>query len=295
MKGEFAALITAICWTFNSLSFSIAGRIVGSKTVNHIRLWIAFLAMGFINFLSFRYFFPFNAPFKSLIFLSLSGFIGFAIGDAALFESLVLLGPRLSMTIMATNPIIGAILSFIFLNERLKPIHIIAIIVTISAVMFVVSEKHENENFDKKKRPLGVLLASIGSICQATGMLLSKIGLSTGLSVISGNMIRVTSGLLFIVLISLFQKEFVNDFISLKKIKGFLFIFIGAILGPVLGVMLALYAISRTQIGIATTITSISPILLIPLSALIYKEKVTIRMVAGTIITIAGASTLFFI
>ncbi|MFN3411600.1 MAG: DMT family transporter [Exilispira sp.] len=295
MKGEFAALITAICWTFNSLSFSIAGRIVGSKTVNHIRLWIAFLAMGFINFLSFSYFFPFNAPFKSIIFLSLSGFIGFAIGDAALFESLVLLGPRLSMTIMATNPIIGAILSFIFLNERLKPLHIIAIIVTISAVMFVVSEKHENENFDKKKRPLGVLLAAIGSICQATGMLLSKIGLSTGLSVISGNMIRVTSGLFFIVLISLFQKEFINDFKSLKKIKGFLFIFIGAILGPVLGVMLALYAISRTQIGIATTITSISPILLIPLSALIYKEKVTIRMVAGTIITIAGASALFFI
>lgn len=295
MKGEVAAFITAICWTFNSLSFSIAGRIVGSKTVNHIRLWVAFLAMGVINLISFKYFFPVYAPTKSLIFLSLSGLVGFAIGDAALFESLVLLGPRLSMTIMATNPIIGAILSFIFLKETLKPLHILAIIVTISSVMFVVSEKHENENFDKKKRPLGVMLAFIGSLCQATGMLLSKIGLSANLSVIAANMIRVSSGLFFILLIAIIQRQFISDFIKLKNLKGSFYIFIGAILGPVLGVMLALYAISKTQIGIATTITSISPILLIPLSAIIYKEKVTIRMVIGTIITIAGASALFFI
>lgn len=295
MRGEVAALITALCWTFNSLSFSIAGRIVGSKTVNHVRLWVAFIAMGIINLVTLRYFFPINAPLKSIFFLGLSGLIGFALGDAALFESLVLLGPRLSMTIMATNPIIGAILSFIFLKEVLKPMHIVAIVVTISAVMFVVSEKHENENFDKKKRPLGIILASLGSLCQATGMLLSKIGLSTGISVISGNMIRVSSGLLVIIIIAIFQREFITDFKKLKNLKGSLYIFLGAILGPVLGVMLALYAISKTKIGIATTLTSISPILLIPLSALIYKERITIRMVIGTIVTIAGASALFFI
>lgn len=295
MKGEVAALITAFCWAFNSLSFSIAGRIVSSKTVNHIRLWVAFIAMGIINLISFNFFFPIYAPQKSLIFLGLSGLIGFTLGDAALFESLVLIGPRLSMTIMATNPIIGAILSFIFLKEILKPLHIVAIIVTITSLIFVVSEKHENENFDKKKRPLGVLLAFVGALCQATGMLLSKIGLSEGISVISGNMIRVSAGLFFIIIISIFQKQFIDDFIKLKNIKGTFFIFIGAILGPVIGVMLALYAISKTKIGIATTITSISPILLIPLSALIYKEKITIRMVVGTIITIAGASALFFI
>lgn len=295
MKGEVAALITAFCWAFNSLSFSIAGRIVSSKTVNHIRLWVAFFAMGLINLFTFKYFFPIHAPQKSLIFLGLSGLIGFTLGDAALFESLVLIGPRLSMTIMATNPIIGAVLSFIFLKEVLKPLHILAIVITITSLIFVVSEKHENENFDKKKRPLGVFLAFVGSLCQATGMLLSKIGLSEGISVISGNMIRVSAGLFFIIIISIFQKEFIEDFAKLKNIKGTVFIFIGAILGPVIGVMLALYAISKTKIGIATTITSISPILLIPLSALIYKEKITIRMVVGTIITIAGASALFFI
>ncbi len=295
MKGELAAIITAFCWTFNSLSFSIAGRIVSSKTVNHIRLWVAFIAMGMVNLISFNSFFPINSGIKPLLFLGLSGFIGFAIGDAALFESLVLIGPRLSMTIMATNPIFGAILSYIFLKEILNPFHVVAIVVTISAVMFVVFQKQDNENFDKKKRPLGVLLAFIGSICQATGMLFSKIGLNSGLSVISGNMIRVTAGLILIITISIFQKQFFADFIKLKNLKGTAFIIIGAILGPVIGVMLALYAISKTKIGIATTLTSISPILLIPLSSIIYKEKITLKMLLGTIITIAGASALFFI
>ncbi len=295
MKGELAAIFTAFCWAFNSLSFSLAGKIVSSKTVNHIRLWIAFLSMGLINLFMFKSFFPLSAGIKPIFFLGLSGLIGFALGDAALFESLVLLGPRLSMTIMATNPIIGAILSFIFLKEILKPLHILAILVTISSVMFVVSEKHDNENFDKKKRPIGVLLAFIGSFCQASGMLLSKIGLSNNLSIISGNMIRVTSGLLAIVIISIIKREFSEDFKKLKNINGTIFIILGAILGPVIGVMLALYAISNTKIGVATTLTSISPILLIPLSALIYKEKITLRMISGTILTIIGASALFFI
>ncbi len=124
MKGEYAALITALCWTFNSLFFSLAGRKVGSQVVNHLRLWIAFIFMGIINLLSFKLFFPYKLPSRSIFFLSLSGLIGFTLGDAALFESLVLIGPRLSMTIMATNPIIGAILSWIILDEKLGYWHI---------------------------------------------------------------------------------------------------------------------------------------------------------------------------
>jgi len=295
MKGEYAALITALCWTFNSLFFSLAGRKVGSQVVNHLRLWIAFIFMGIINLLSFKLFFPYKLPSRSIFFLSLSGLIGFTLGDAALFESLVLIGPRLSMTIMATNPIIGAILSWIILDEKLGYWHILCIAITIGSVIFVISEKHENENFDKSKRLPGIILASIGSICQATGMLLSKIGLSSGASAIQGNMIRVTAGLFFMVLYIIFKGQFVEHFKKMKDIKSALYILFGAILGPVIGVSLALYAISNTKIGIATTITAISPIPLIPLSALIYKEKITIRTIIGTIFTIAGASALFFI
>ena len=41
-KGEVAALLTAVCWTFTSLAFESAGKRVGALSLNLIRL-----AMGY--------------------------------------------------------------------------------------------------------------------------------------------------------------------------------------------------------------------------------------------------------
>ena len=44
-SGEWAAVGTAICWSANSVFFTLAGRRVGSKTVNLARLWMALIGM----------------------------------------------------------------------------------------------------------------------------------------------------------------------------------------------------------------------------------------------------------
>ena len=41
--GELAALGAAVCWTFNSIAFEKAGKMVGSRSVNYFRLCIAFI------------------------------------------------------------------------------------------------------------------------------------------------------------------------------------------------------------------------------------------------------------
>jgi drug/metabolite transporter (DMT)-like permease len=59
-------------------------------------------------------------------------------------------------------------------------------------------------------------------------------------------------------------------------------------------VSFSLYAIKYTQTGIASTIVSIVPILLIPPAVLIYKQKVTWLEALGALISVLGVS-LFFI
>ncbi len=45
----------------------------------------------------------------------------------------------------------------------------------------------------------------------------------------------------------------------------------------------------------ASTLMSLSPIILIPVSHFMYKEKITWRAVVGTLVAIGGAAWLFFL
>ncbi|NLK64704.1 MAG: EamA family transporter, partial [Tissierellia bacterium] len=51
-------------------------------------------------------------------------------------------------------------------------------------------------------------------------------------------------------------------------------LFVGSVTGPYIGVVLSLVALQYTAAGIVSSISSISPILIIPASIVIFKEKV---------------------
>ncbi|MCX6558552.1 MAG: DMT family transporter [Candidatus Aminicenantes bacterium] len=139
--GEIAALLTAVCWSFNSVVFTRAGKRVGAVTVNAFRLWIAFPALVLLHWLLFGTPLPFAIEPGRLFFLGVSGVVGFVIGDAMLFESFLLIGPRLAMLLALLVPVFGALLAFVFLGEKLLALEIVSILVTIGGVAWVVAEE----------------------------------------------------------------------------------------------------------------------------------------------------------
>ena len=60
-----------------------------------------------------------------------------------------------------------------------------------------------------------------------------------------------------------------------------------------IGVAMGLFAIQHTQTGIASTLMALVPIFIIAPSAIMFKEKITARQVAGAVISIFGASLFF--
>lgn len=293
--GEIAALLTAVCWSFNSVVFSLAGRRVGSVIVNKVRLWIAFIALLIIHLVLYRTFFPVTAAPREMFYLALSGVVGFIVGDSLLFEAFLLIGPRLAMLLMLLAPIFSAILAWVLLGETLLLGQIIAILVTMGGIGWAVSENQPQGLQQSTHRGLGILLGIGGAIGQASGLLLSKMGMAGGLSPISANHIRVAAAALVITAASLLRGKLRTDILKMKDLKALLQIGSGALFGPVLGVILSLVAIRYTQIGIASTLMSLSPILLIPVGHFLFKEHITFRTVVGTIIALSGAIWLFFL
>ena len=69
----------------------------------------------------------------------------------------------------------------------------------------------------------------------------------------------------------------------------------GAFIGPFLGVWLSMVAITFTKAGIAMTLMSLMPVFVIPTVFLIYREKTSIRGMAGAFVAVIGVAIIFVV
>jgi drug/metabolite transporter (DMT)-like permease len=299
--GELIALLTAICWTITGLAFQQATRRAGSLSVNIIRLLMAFIIYMVVSAFLRGSFFPSGASQFNWVWLSLSGIIGFVFGDYFLFKSYEYISVRISMLVFSLSPPFAAIISWFALGETMSLKSIFAMMITLSGIILVVTNKKKpDDKKDGKKSNLqfsfpikGLLFALLGTIGQSTGLVLSKYGMGD-YNVFAATQIRIIAGTIgFIILVSII-KRWPKVKAAATDIKAMKFIGIGAFFGPFIGVYLSLLAVSYTTIGIASTIMAIIPVLIIPPSILLYKEKVTIKEFIGALISVGGV-VLFFV
>jgi drug/metabolite transporter (DMT)-like permease len=291
--GELAALTTAICWTFTAVAFESAGKKVGSLAVNIIRLVIAFALLTVFTFFTRGLGLPTDASGTTWIFLLISGLIGFVIGDLFLFQAYVEIGSRISQLIMSVVPPVTAIVGFIIMREKISLLGIIGMIITVAGIAIVILSKNSDDKKIKLAHPAkGFLFAFIGALGQAFGLIFSKLGMGD-YNPFAATQIRIIAAIVgFCIVITAGKKwgdikNALKDKIALRNIA------IGATFGPFLGVSLSLLAIQYTATGIVSTITSITPILLIPASIIVFKEKFLPKEILGAAISLAGVTLLF--
>jgi drug/metabolite transporter (DMT)-like permease len=207
-----------------------------------------------------------------------------------------MIGPRLSMLLMALAPVIGALLAWIFLHENLAFQEILGIVITISGIGWVISEGGIEipEGSGPRFYLMGVLFGLGGALGQAGGLVASKLGLENDFSAISGNVIRLTSGTAIIWAFTTAQRQAIPSFNRLRRYPRAVLVMTGAVLaGPVVGVWLSLVAVQRAPVGIASTLMSLTPIFLLPVAYFFFKEKIGPRAIIGTVIAFAGTALLF--
>jgi drug/metabolite transporter (DMT)-like permease len=291
--GELAALGTAICWTTTSIFFELAGRKIGSLSVNFIRLVMAFLVISSVTFFTRGMFLPLDASRSMWMWLGLSGLIGFVIGDLFLFQALIEIGARVSMLIMSSAPPITALLGFIIMGEVLTLRQVIGMLITVSGIAAVILvRKPDNKDLELAHSAKGLTYAFLGALGQAVGLILSKKGIGD-YNVFAATQIRIISAIIgFAIVISILKrwpniKTAVKDFDAMKKVS------VGAFFGPFLGVSLSLVSIRLTATGIASTIMGIVPVLIIAPSIIFFKEKINFKEILGAVIAVVGVSLLF--
>lgn len=289
--GEMAALATALCWTLCALCFEYSCKKIGSLSVNMIKMYLAFLLFSIFAWIFRGSPVPVDASGSAWLWLSLSGVIGFVLGDLFLFNALSIIGARTSMLIMSMVPPVTAVMGFLLLSEKLSLWHCLGMILTIGGVAAVILTR-ESETKKFKHPVRGIVYACIGMCGQAVGLVLSKHGMGE-YNAFSATQIRIIAGLIGFTLLLFHLKAWGQFFAAFKHKPAMSMTTIGAVFGPFLGVYLSLLAVQYTTTGQASTIIAIVPVLIIPFSILLYKEKVNMREIFGAVVAVAGTAIMF--
>ena len=289
--GELAALLTTICWTICALCFEYSSKKVGSLSVNLLRLYLAFVLFSIFSYLFRGRALPTDASGDTWLWLGLSGLIGFVLGDLFLFKAFVIMGARTSMLIMALTPIATALMGYLILSETLILRHGIGMVMTISGVAAVILTRKDGSK-ELKHPPRGIVYAFIGMLGQAVGLVLSKYGMGQ-YSAFAATHIRIIAGIIGFSVLFFYFRAWGRFAASFKNPRAILFLVLGSIFGPFLGVYLSLLAVQHTSTGIASTIMSIVPVLIIPFAVVLFKENVNAKEIVGAVIAVIGTGIMF--
>ena len=291
--GEIAGLATAVCWTVTAMSFQVASRRIGSVSVNLIRLVFAFLFYVAYSRIFLGQWLPLDAPLKAWIYLSISGLIGFVIGDFFLFKSYEFISSKISMLIMTMAPPIAAILGWFMMGERFTIMNTFGMLLVIAGVSMVIMKKDVENGVKKNRYPVkGIVFAFLGAVGQGVGAVFSKIGMGD-YDPFASSQIRVITGIVgFAIMISLMKRwPVVSNVLHDKKASKALVL--GSFFGLCLGVSLGMVAFKFTSVGIASTLMATVPVFILFPSHLLLKEKLTVIEVVGAVFAVAGIAVFF--
>ncbi|WDP91404.1 MAG: DMT family transporter [Desulfobacter sp.] len=294
--GEFIALATVLCWTVSVQFFEVASKRVGATPVNIIRISTALALFSVYLLIKNGAIVPTDFPARAWVYLSLSGIIGFFLGDICLFKALVELGPRLALLIFSLSAPMAALIGWAFLSEVYLPLQWAGMLVTLAGVVLVILEKNKAPDLPGRKAARraslkGVLFGIGAMMGQAGGYVMSKTGMQTPdgfLDAFAATQIRALAAFACFILYFTITRKWGQVRAAARDSRAVAWTATGAVIGPFIGVSLSLKVLHYLTAGVASTFLSMTPVCIIPFSIYIHKERVSARAMAGAVVAVAG-------
>ena len=291
---ELAALGAATCWALTGLISAGPAGHLGAPAFNRVRqvFVTGLLGLYVIATGAWR-----DLDAASVGPLLLSGLIGIFIGDTLLFATLNRLGPRRSGILFALNAPIAALLGWLVLDEALSASAVAGIGLTAAGVFLAIlfgKRRAQMHEWEKIKGPLwiGVLLGLGAATGQAIGSIIARPVMETGIDPFVASLLRV--GIAAACLSVLTQLP-----IPSVKPKGPLTLKVAAmtaltgILALAIGMTLLLFALSGGKVGIVSTLSATSPVMILPMLWLRTGERPAGGAWAGAALVVMGMALIF--
>ena len=291
---ELAALGAATCWALTGLIASVPAGHLGALHFNRLRqvfgtLFLA-LYVGVTGVWQ-------TLTWDAAPLLVLSGLMGIFVGDSLLFVTLNRLGPRRAGILFAFNAPMAAVLGWLLLGEQLSALAVMGIALVAAGIALAILFGHRGkatEGLEAIKGSLwvGVAIGLGAALGQAGGIIVARPLMQAGIDPFMASLLRI--GVAAACLSVLLQLPFDN-----MKPRAALSPRIAAytatvgFLGLGVGMTLLLFALSGGKTGIVSTISSTTPVIILPLLWLKTGNKPAAGAWAGAALVVVGMALLF--
>ncbi len=301
--GESMALTAAILFSWTSILFTTAGRRLGVTLVNLLRLPGAALCLALAHLVLTGHLWPQNVEFRDQFWIGISGIVGLAIGDSALFRAFVTIGPRRAMTMMALAPVFTVIIAWTALGEHLGPWALVGITIVIAGVMIASLGRDSGSgqfgSLPVKTLRNGLLLALVASLGQGLGSVFAKLGMSgisnsnAGVDPLGATLIRLCWASVAYWLVVLPRQNLPELGRRLLDKRGSIALIGAILLGPFISVWISVIAIKNTEAGIAQVLLGMVPIFVVAPAWIVYRDRPTLVSLLGVAVAVGGGALLF--
>lgn len=275
--------------------FTLAGRKFGASLVMQVSIAIGLLCVFILHWITVGQPLPVNADLKRWLLLGGSAVLGFWLSSLAILNAFILIGPRLALLIATSNPIMSAVLAWVFLGQSLALISIAGMLLIVLGIIYVITEgRGANSNITPEAFRLGITYAGGAACLQAVMQIMKAEGMAGDFNPISGNLMRLMVGAVVLWGLAVMRGDLISSFQQLRQSPAAMQqLSIGAVAGPVVGASLILMAFANAPVGVASILANLQPVFLIPIGYVVFKERITQRAIAGTFVAMFGAALLF--
>ena len=295
MPPEALALLAAACWAVSNLFSAAASGRMGAFAFTRWRmafasvvLWGAALAGGGWKALTG----------ESVTLLVASGLVGIFIGDTALFSCMNRLGPRRSGVLFATHSLFSVVLAWLWLGERMAGWQLVGCALLAGGVMMAIAlGKREGESHQWERThgrlTIGIGLGLLAALGQSLATLMLKpLMASAALDAVTASAVRMSAGFGAHALLWVFGLSLARLKQPLRR-QDLLNTFASAGVSMVLGMTLLLKALETGNAGMVGMLSSVSPVLLLPLLWPLYRRRPALGAWCGAILAVAGCALIF--
>jgi len=291
MRAELLAALAALCWAVGSVLSAQAASRMGAFAFTRWRLFFALCLLWAVAAWSGQWR-SLDLPATGL--LVLSGLVGIFVGDTALFACMNRLGPRRCGILFATHALFSVVLAWLFLGETLWGWTLAGSGLLVSGVMVAIAwgrradESHQWED-TRGRLAVGVALGLLAALCQAVATLMIKPLMTTGVDAVAASAVR-TSAAFVAHLILLWAGLRHSRLLQPLTAKVLANTGASAAVAMALGMTLILAALRTGQANLVGIMSSISPVLLLPLLWMIYRRRPALGAWVGSAMAVMGTA-----
>jgi drug/metabolite transporter (DMT)-like permease len=290
------ALLTTLLWSVSVVCATRSTRYLGSAVANLTRLFLATILLAL-----WAHGFGKGLSGAGLWFFILSGFVGFGLGDLALYEALPRIGTRLTLLLMQCLAApIGALIEWLWLGTTLSVAQcLVGLIILVGIAIALAPGNHTH--LDRKHLFSGIIFGVLAAIGQGGGAVLSRKAFQlvdqAGQHIDGGTAAyqRILGGIgvavVYFIWLRARNRSSTPDS-HLEWRKAWPWVMVNTLGGPVLGVGCYQWALSTTPSGVVLPIVATLPLAVIPFTWRLESDRPGARSVIGGIIAVAGVIAL---